>query len=1412
MMKTRHFFKKRLGLAVLLLTLLFTTIIPTYALDDPGVPPDEDAVQTLTLAPGDLGVLWDGGTDSRTLTFTGLTNPADAWFSVNLAQDETYTLVIAYPDIYTATLDTSTYPEGIVGTPIHDTVSVPRTITYTVSTVGLSAVASAVRVTFALTGVNKVYHGLTGAGTRITATLTETGSGSDTLTKFLTTTVDLSPQTISASFYDPGTNLNNTFQHNGAARPISLNVGATGYPGSIDTATIVVDFNGATIQGSGSPAQSLSSYLTSIYSGLTIDTAFVIEEGDGFDASGTLVWNSGVLTITYPHVSNIPLKITTSALLDPDFRIDFPADAIRVTGVHNGFTGIPAAQVDKTCTISPDLFITLSPFDFYFAPHGGSWLINNFYNYKSSYINRHIDTPQPLLRAYADMFDSSIDDVTIKVDITNGGGGAFEDISDATASVNRLRFRNPAGRIGLYTGNTVKYTDSNGNTADIALTPGAETYWDFPAGVDPLEEGDWFAITFKNLESKPYGKYWLYGDEGSGSSLGPALFEVWGSVRSTSAQDGVIPDGTNGVVSYLYARVYTSFAAGSGTLLPEIWNADETFEYQYNKLPIIVGERVSQNYFVPINQISTLPASGFGATITDVDPGTDIYIKGSASVAWESGATYTVNHDPVILFDLPPTLLPPTDLTAKNGSDYINVTATDYAGTSITPTYVKLLLDSTGKPAKGHNGGYVVAVGFTGTFGTYSGSAPENAMSNNTVYATLKTQVSESASSTIPLSYANSVLATSDWAYAGRGGQNWPLDDTGSVYKTYPRTQYKFFEAGNGASSGNHGISGSGTQDSNYLTTSTWTPNGLSAFGVLGNGQNAITVKTTPAARLDVSVDPYDSNPYDQYIYRSYTAGDPSTVPVMDENRTGNFRIRLYNSFQLSMTGPTEAYFILPQHNNASGSWATTAGGQFEIISDTTPGIEVWYTTGAIDPLAASTSISDTRGLTWTRYISGDALPAGITAMKFYSANGLASGDEYVATFEFTTPNAHGNTAIDDTAAIGRTLYDLGLMGAAPIHSDNGRTAAVALNVNTTQPPATFSVTYHANNGDAVPPTYIGSPGSYNFGATVTVLGNSVTNFTKSGYDFTGWNTATNGSGTAYSAGATFPMPGANVVLYAQWQPSATPPGPPGTPSYTITYHGNGNSAGTAPTATTHSQGTNASIKGQGSLARTGYTFLGWSENAGAVGASFSSGSVISGIARNYDLYAVWRIDTTPPVKPPLPPTVTTPGPIEEGVSEPETPDEQPPDDDEGELTELLGNIPLGDFSRTDCWSLLSMLMSIVGVLIALLLLIAASVRAARRKNEEKDEEDGLYRRENPEDQEARRRKQKTTFATVLTIIAGILVPVLWLILDDPSLPMAWINKWTLYVGILFIIQIILYIVHKVYRKKDGNGTARDES
>jgi len=79
----------------------------------------------------------------------------------------------------------------------------------------------------------------------------------------------------------------------------------------------------------------------------------------------------------------------------------------------------------------------------------------------------------------------------------------------------------------------------------------------------------------------------------------------------------------------------------------------------------------------------------------------------------------------------------------------------------------------------------------------------------------------------------------------------------------------------------------------------------------------------------------------------------------------------------------------------------------------------------------------------------------------------------------------------------------------------------------------TYSVTYSGNGSDGGSVPVDGA--SYANGATVTVLGNTG-NLVRTGFQFAGWNTAADGSGTSYAGGATFAMGLANVSLYARWK------------------------------------------------------------------------------------------------------------------------------------------------------------------------------------------------------------------------------------------------------------------------------------
>lgn len=77
----------------------------------------------------------------------------------------------------------------------------------------------------------------------------------------------------------------------------------------------------------------------------------------------------------------------------------------------------------------------------------------------------------------------------------------------------------------------------------------------------------------------------------------------------------------------------------------------------------------------------------------------------------------------------------------------------------------------------------------------------------------------------------------------------------------------------------------------------------------------------------------------------------------------------------------------------------------------------------------------------------------------------------------------------------------------------------------------TYSITYDDNGADSgAAPT---DSTAYTSGATATVAGNTG-NMALEGYAFSGWNTAADGSGTAYAPGASLTITSA-VTLYAVW-------------------------------------------------------------------------------------------------------------------------------------------------------------------------------------------------------------------------------------------------------------------------------------
>jgi len=90
-------------------------------------------------------------------------------------------------------------------------------------------------------------------------------------------------------------------------------------------------------------------------------------------------------------------------------------------------------------------------------------------------------------------------------------------------------------------------------------------------------------------------------------------------------------------------------------------------------------------------------------------------------------------------------------------------------------------------------------------------------------------------------------------------------------------------------------------------------------------------------------------------------------------------------------------------------------------------------------------------------------------------------------------------------------------------------TKVVTVTVNAAVPIPTYTLSFDANGGSGTMDSVIADEG-----ATVTLEANK---FTYTGHEFTGWNTAKDGSGTAYKDKAEVKLT-ENITLYAQWQKS----------------------------------------------------------------------------------------------------------------------------------------------------------------------------------------------------------------------------------------------------------------------------------
>ena len=158
-------------------------------------------------------------------------------------------------------------------------------------------------------------------------------------------------------------------------------------------------------------------------------------------------------------------------------------------------------------------------------------------------------------------------------------------------------------------------------------------------------------------------------------------------------------------------------------------------------------------------------------------------------------------------------------------------------------------------------------------------------------------------------------------------------------------------------------------------------------------------------------------------------------------------------------------------------------------------------------------------------------------------------------------------------------------------------TQSVTYTAQYTEERLTYSVVYNANGGSNAPAAQ-----SKIYGTALT-LTSAVP--ARTGYTFTGWNTAANGSGTAYASGASYTAD-ANVTLYAQWAENTV----------TITYEAE--LGGTVSLSSETVGVVTGTLQGSTATANTGYTFAGWYDASGTLVSGNASFKPTSKAAATY--------------------------------------------------------------------------------------------------------------------------------------------------------------------------------------------------
>ena len=409
-------------------------------------------------------------------------------------------------------------------------------------------------------------------------------------------------------------------------------------------------------------------------------------------------------------------------------------------------------------------------------------------------------------------------------------------------------------------------------------------------------------------------------------------------------------------------------------------------------------------------------------------------------------------------------------------------------------------------------------------------------------------------------------------------------------------------------------------QVADTIVTATWEPSGNVAVDqtytckvrlVLGDGDGYPIYVYAQSGYIDIGIN-YPSGHYESLISQSF-ADNPSIAWQIDQNYVSNPTTWVWGTVNYSLS-------VTPYHSinyNTNGGTITSTGyptyvADGDSVSQSSlptakktgyifKGWEWDYDKGLI-LVSVSSMLSAVYGPVYLKAV-WETEPVNYTLS--YNANGGSGSMSSQTVTEGQAAKLKTNTFTKTGHYF--TGWNTKADGSGTSYSDG---AYATFYSNTTlyaqwEKYADPVITFDKNDGSGTTVTQ-----TVPYGSSATLNANS---FTRRGYAFTGWNTKADGTGTAYSDGASVTLH-ENTTLYAQWQIN----------TYSFSFDANGGSGSMSGGSAAY--GENIQLPSN-AFTRPKYTFAGWNTRTDGSGTAYADNASLT-LTEDTTLYAQWTLIT----------------------------------------------------------------------------------------------------------------------------------------------------------------------------------------